>query len=741
MSSKVSPEFANRLQEFLQRPEVKQAAEEGTAGKNLGKLMDALTAALGTERKKLYLSGDIEGRPNNHYETLKAQGIIVRDPASGKMVFTDEASGFLFMGDLGGRGPAALRTAIELLSLKESAPSRVGFIWGNHDVGKLAMHGDLPALKNLSGDVGALYAQWLVKQLPENRQLGPAPARERLIEAVRSLNTDANRVQYWLESHGSPQALEFHRLGMEELSGKSVSVDEAARDYIQQWRPGGVFFRFLETGSFTAPKELIADSHFASHGGAARENITLIPGEDVLPNGLNEVIQGQYDLGRRLIAEAATDLQQGRPVSSTLLSLGDSLWMASENINAPRSGSFIYSQRNTQGGNLRGHEADVAAAMMAAGKQTEHVGHTPIGAIPEMRVGPEGTAKIFTDTSYVDDGSQSVIQVAGDMTMAMSHLGDAARNEVVFFAHKPGADTAFGKITSDGYAVAGMTLDGRYYLTKYEPGYKRATKTVSPEELQALDPRPLRPANSEDRLKTAQKVSGAIERKMGDWGAPILGFDGIDQIRGNRVPIVISSTARYGDNPATPEQVVAMSRSLKDAFGDNILIIDGGTSVMTPDGNKSPELIVQESFFPKTSGARTGGSGPKRVAAMPSVVNVDDFTRRPDALVIAGGPSDWHVPVVEASKYAGSRGGATVFIGGGGAVAKAIEAARTQPDTAVFLVRGRDNADIKGASDRVAREANLPPNFHAIYADELADLGPRIRQTTGNGLKSQANGG
>ncbi len=699
------------IQAFLDKPEVAQAAKDGTAGRNLGLLMDSLSGHLGThlgiQQGNVFTAGDTEGRERNDFETLKEQGVVVKS-ADGKVRFKDESSSFLFMGDLGDRGPAALKTAYEMLALKESAPDRVGFIWGNRDLGKLAIHNDLPALRDLSGHSGNLYSQWL--------------------SSKNQPNTEANQVQYWLESHTAPHALEFHRQGLEERKGEPVNLDQAAKDYVQSWRPGGVFFEFLKAGSFAAPAELMGDTHMAFHGGAARENITSIPGEANLPADLNGVIKGQFDLGKRLIAEAEADLNAGGKVKSMLLSLGDSNWMASAGINAARPESFIYSERNTQDGNLRGHEIEVAQAMQKVGKQTELVGHTPIGPVPEMRLSPEGTAKIYTDTSMANDGSQAMVARKGDLTISMSRVGDKENGQVVFFAHQPGADTQFGKITSDGYSVVGMTLEGKFFLSKYEPGYKLAQKTVDSDQLQTLNPQAQRPENSDARVTTQQKISAAIEEKMSAWGTPLMNFDSLDSVRGDRTPVVISAASAYGRHPASQEQLLAMGQSLKETFGGSIMVIDGGTSVRSKDGEKAPELIVQETLFPANQ--LSGAHDAKRVAAMPSVPNLDEVSLKPDAVVVTGGPEDWHLPVIEANKYAGSKGGASVFIGGGGAVAKAIEAARSQPDTPVFLVAGR-GPDPMGASDKVAREANLPAHFHVIHTDELEDLGPRIQAVTG----------
>lgn len=705
-------ELVGLIHSFLQNPEVRQAAQDGSGGRNLGRLMDILSDKLGTglgiQEGNVYFSGDTEGRVVNDFATLKEQGKVVKS-SDGQVRFRDDDASFVFMGDLGDWGPSSLKLAEEMLSLKESAPERVGFVWGNRDLGKLAIHNDLPALVNLTGEAGERYSAWLEKQ--------PADGKA---------NTDANRVQYWLEEHSAPQALQFHREGLEEKLGRPVDLDEAARHYVKSWSPGGTFFEFVKQGSFAPPVHLTGDTHMAFHGGAARDNITAIPGESVLPENINDVIQGQYDLGRRLIDQCEKDLLAGRPVKSMILSLGDSNWMASVGINAPRAESVIYSERNVEDGNLRAHEPEVAKAMLQVGKTTELVGHTPIGSVPEMRVSPEGTAKIYTDNSMAKDGSQAMVARKGELTMAVSRVGDKEKGQVVFFAHQPGVDTDFGKITKNGYAVVGMTLDGNYFLSKYGSGFKLDQKVVTPEELQALEPEARRPEVSDTRVIVHQQVSAAIQNKMSEWGRPLLSFDTLDQVRGDRTPVLVSAASSYGRHPASQEQLLAMSQSLKDTFGDGIMVIDGGTSVKSNEGEKAPELILQETLFPANS--QDHAHGPKRVAAMPSVLNLDEVTLKPDAMVVEGGLEDWHLPVIKAADYVGASNGAAVFIGGGGAVAKAIEAARKQTNTPVFLVAGR-GPEPMGASDRVAREANLPSHFHVIYADELQELGPRIQST------------
>ncbi|MBS2040315.1 hypothetical protein JST97_35335 [bacterium] len=704
-------ELLGLIHSFLQNPEVKQAAQDGTGGQNLGRLMDILSDQLGTglgvNEGNVYFSGDTEGKVVNDFATLKEQGKLVAG-ADGKLRFRDDDTSFVFMGDLTDWGPTGLKLGEEMLSLKQSAPDRVGLVWGNRDLAKLAIHNDLPALKDMTGEAGERYSNWLSKKPPE-----------------QSANTDANRVQYWLEEHSAPQALQFHREGLEEKLGRPVDLDEAARHYVKSWSPGGTFFEFVKQGSFAPPLHLTGETHMAFHGGAARDNITAIPGEAVLPQNINDVIQGQYDLGRRLIDQCEKDLLAGRPVKSMLLSLGDSNWMASVGINAPRAESVIYSERNVEDGNLRAHEPEVAQAMLKVGKTTELVGHTPIGSVPEMRVSPEGTAKIYTDNSMAKDGSQAMVARKGPLTISVSRVGDKENGQVVFFAHQPGVDTSFGKITKDGYAVVGMTLNGDYFLSKYGAGFKLDQKVVTPQQLQLMDPQARRPEVSDTRVLVHQQVSAAIQNKMSEWGRPLLTFDTLDQVRGDRTPVLVSAASSYGRHPATQEQLLAMSQSLKDTFGNGIMVIDGGTSVKSNEGEKAPELILQETLFPAN---RDEAHGPKRVAAMPSVLNLDEVTLKPDAMVVEGGLEDWHLPVIKAADYVGASNGAAVFIGGGGAVAKAIEAARNQTQTPVFLVAGRGSEPM-GASDRVAREANLPSHFHVIYADELHDLGPRIQST------------
>lgn len=715
-----SLEMKALIHTFLEMPEVQASAREGTAGHNLGLLMSCLSGhlghQLGVESGNVYAVGDTEGRSNNNFQTLKDQGLIYKDQ-KGQMQFRDPDARFLFMGDLGDRGPESLNLAEEMLSLMDTSPGRVGLIWGNRDLGKLAIHNDLPQLAEFRGETGQLYKTWLESKIQDDLK---SPLQ------ITLLNTRANQLQYWLETHSAGKALPFHQQALQNRSDQPVSLEQAAHDYVERWKPGGTFFEFLKQGSFVTPEPLLDSSQMAVHGGAARENISAVPGEAEIPADLNGVLQGNYQLGKRLIAEAEDDLKHGRPVQSMLLSLGDSKWMASAGINAARAESFIYSERNTEDSNSRGHEREVAEALLQVGKKTELVGHTPIGSVPEMRLSPEGTAKVFTDSSMDTTGSESIIVCKGDMTLSVSRVGDVADGQVVFFAHKPGEDTQFGKVTEDGYAVVGMTLEGNYFLSKYEPGGRNLSqKVVTPEQLVALQPEARRPEESDKRLQTRQKVSAAIEKKMSAWRRPILGFDGLEQIRAGRTAVVLSAASSYGKHPAREQDLLAMGRSLKDTFGGDILVIDGGTSVLSKDGEKAPELVLQEALFPE--GYELQQHGPKRVAAMPSVPNLDQVTLPPDAMVVSG--ESWHVPVIEAGRYAGSVGGAAVFIGGGGAVAKAIEEARNQTDLQVFLVAGRAEEPM-GASDKVARESGLPAHFHVIYADQLGELGPRLQAAT-----------
>lgn len=716
-----------KLHEQGKLDEVRRAGAQ-----NLGVMKQLLDDLIGTwqtgtaklQGPKGFWVGDIEGREDNQLRTLIDAGVIVSKGDGGDARLADPGSRVVFLGDIGDRGGVAMWARRVLTSLKTQRPDAVDIVWGNRCLAKLGLLNDLPALEKLD-DAG--YRSFLAKQAGSDH-----PAK------LKALNTPANQVQYWLQGHGAREELDFHRTELAESMGRPVSLDEAARHYVESLKPGGEYFEFLKLGNWGVTPDRAQAPVMAWHGGASRESIRQVPLDDQLPSGALDYGERWMKMGADLIAEVERSIRTTGRVPAEILSLGDSDWDARAGQNSFKAFSNTYGMRDKEQGNYRGVSEAVAAFYAKDGVHFEPVGHSPVPQLPLPMKSAElgGVTRIYNDTSFTNDKSTALTANVGDLFVMVGRLGDEKTGEIVVWTVKPDEKSPIGLVTEDGFTVRGITLDGHYALTRYVDGHDIANKKVTPQDLAALKPRAVTLESSEE----ANEGRDRWFKDLGRFGYETLTSGELNDLLGKKTPIVISAASEYGKLPIAPDDMKKMWAGLLHAFGDDAGFLTGGTNVektWRDELGETKTVKAPEYIFHEMAGAR----GATMIGFVPEQTNTSSL---PDAkqmkhLYVAGRKSEWDAPLFSSVDVATSRKGAAVFVGGGGTITRALEEARKKPELQVVLVVSRDVEDkadrmrrgeaveLLGASDRAAVEllaaGDLPKNFLLVKpGDDLGGL-------------------
>ena len=391
------------------------------AARNIKQLLDTMIEARRPDSSapRNYWVGDIEGRIENQLETLIEAGII-KVSADGKDAeFTKEAgpgARLIFLGDIGDRGPSAIRARKILTALATRYPGRVDYTWGNRCLSKLGLLNDLPKLERLE-DPG--YTAWL------GQKNGGACGA-----ALKPLNTLEARVQFWLEAHSAREQLDHHHSELSTLeahrealaleNGYGVSLHDAAADYVASLKPGGEYFEFLRLGNWGVSPDRIQGPVLAFHSGGSATSIRQVPGDAVLPKDARDWNDRRLQGGSRLFAEVDAALRAGKPVPTEILQLADSDFDNRSQKNSAKSSSVTYGPRHRdKTGNYGAMSREVAEFYLAAGIHFEMVGHMP-QPMPMMLKSEVGPAKVYNDMSFVTDGSQAIMVTQGDLLVRRS---------------------------------------------------------------------------------------------------------------------------------------------------------------------------------------------------------------------------------------------------------------------------------------------------------------------------------
>ncbi len=620
---------------------------------------------------------DLEGRADS-LKALLAAGTLRF--VGGRLDFghsEDPAEKLVFGGDLSDRGTDSIKLVEWLTDLKKKHPERVFLLWGNRDLNKLGM---LRALPLLEESVPPDFETWLLRKLGEIR------SPETSLDAY---NTLEHRVDYWLESHSAKGALDRHRQELGTLRGWELSLREAAQDYVERVQPGGVFFEYLRLGQVI----YVDKNVLYVHGGLTDENIGVVPERTTRYRDprrwmkeLNRWGQQQLDEIERAVESRGTGLH----VPSKLLDYGDAVWDPTAKVGTDcgvvfmNDQSVIYGFRQREGGGFRAPSDRVVRFLKRAGIDTEVVGHSPFGDVPGPLKEP-GYLRIMADTSYSRPGAESTITV--DPEGGVWILGRTTQGSRVTYRASARDDSPIGYITDDGYTVVGRSrVHGHteYLLYKYYDGYQIAERLVTRSELDRLHPLPAIYEVSQEILRHRDLLLENLAKK----GKRIHSLeDALNNLIGDKTPIVVSGASKFGQFPASPGRVERELRTLlRHLDPESVVILTGGT-----------DLGVEETVHREARAAGILVIGFIHEGAIPGEIDlVDD-------VVLAGTRNQWSDPLMASLNVAKGKNGFALFVGGGGVVKEGIDFAE-RAEIHYLLWRQDPERDCTGgASGEAAR--------------------------------------
>lgn len=647
---------------------------------------------------------DLEGR-NDRLQQLIAAGKLRRSGNTLDFVHpNDPHERLVFGGDLVDRGVNSIEVTEQLVDLKRRYPQRVTLLWGNRDLNKIGMLHDLPLLeKKVSGD----FERWVeVKLAASATGANTATGTRRRAKLLAQMNSLEHRVDYWLESHSAPGALELHRKELSARAGHEVSAREAAQDYVDRIRPGGTFFEYLRLGQLM---HVDRNAVFV-HGGITDENFGRVPGRTERANNV-------FEWERQLNAWGHAELVQvehavksqglGKHVPQKIVDYGDAIWDPTAVAGANKRGvvfmndfSVIYAARQREDGNFRVPQQATIEWLKRSGVDTVMLGHSPVGDVPTP-LKADGFLQVMGDTSYGGARAGSTITLGADGGVWVS--GHTTQGGAVTYRAAAKRSPYVGMVTEGGYTVVGRTrINGttQYLLTKYYDGYKIAEKQVTRTELQALKPRQASLAVSQELVKQRDVLLQSLSEK----GKRILELPEVaNNVIGDKVPIVISGASRFGQYPAAPEVVEAEVRALVRTLDQTrVVLITGGTD----NGVEKIVHQVAKEFNVRVVGFIHEGAVPGEINLVRDVV-------------LAGARNQWVDPLLAALELAKRKSGMAVFVGGGGVVKEGIAAA-DQLGVNYYLMQKANG--VEGTGGASGEAAALHPHRAFDSAASLAVL-------------------
>lgn len=749
-----------RVERLLKHPDVARLAKAGTAAENLFQIQQLLLDAVGVRRgdEVLQIVGDTEGRvEGNDWLTLRTQGIVVRDPdGSIRFASDDHAMKFAHLGDIAGdRGMRGFLDTYEVNQLRETTP-HLSLI-GNRE-NKILMHNDLPDLEALKGPLAEPYRAYLAKNWYPN--------------------TFARRLQFWLAEVGAaPQALENHKAALYDVlvlhqRGELNDADlrrmhvppdlnpedreAVARHYIESWSPGGVYFTYFKHSNFVGDPEVGGHDRIFVHGGLTDQNITRVPTVTNAPKDMVEWRDMWRERGAELIAKAEHNLERGLPIDSDLADLINSRWQNTTHENLDQGLSTIYVSPPHEGKNYRAPTPEVAARLREVGIEWVHSGHKPQGAQGRVLPTADGrTIAAMHDGSYSQDAEQ-ISAAAGRSTMVVARVGP----DIVATFKAPRDESPFGMVTNDGFTVDGVVLigehRGQYRLSKYDDHFRVIERFVDEAGLIDLQPRAVdgrADMVAEDlaerwaqMLATAGKHRPELRERF-DQTEPVPLVDLYEQLPKGGSVVTVHAPSRFGQiaRGATEvdiaERIQRAMANITGTYGDELVAIHGGThTTRTVDGRDfaAPESELMEAMAKRGEGIGVGIVPPQVDADW--LVDTGPGKNSLRYLSAAGAHNeDWAAPAIAAGVLADQAQGVRLFLGGSTGLVEplkvALETSREQLEQGerpalVFVLKSDTPStgpqDVN-ASDEVARQADLPPNFVPITVEQLDTIGELMK--------------
>lgn len=620
---------------------------------------------------------DFEGDASS-FDSLVEHGKIKIDK-NGKPVIVDPKTEIVFGGDLPDRRPDSIRLVEMMSALKEKYPERVTLIWGNREMNKLGLINDIEGLRSGSHPE---YRAHLLSEIEKGE--GKRLSRKRKDELIKKYNTPSRQASWWLSNQGAGDALKFHQEELSKKLGKNISIDEAAKDYIERMMPpDGTFFKYLRQGQIAAIKE----GTFFVHGGLNQSNILRVPGDSKTYPNHQEWVSALNSWGDSQLEEVERLHRSGNSSKVSKLNLfryGDAKWdptVGKWGAVIASDQSVIYPIRSKNDGNLRLPDEATVRSLRQSGISQLVLGHTPAGNVAVPLTTNDGFTTLMADTSFSpQDQTKKFIEISPGGIRAEGLLADGT--EILMETGKSG-DPLIGKVV-DGHTIVGKRKDGSYALYRYAPGYKIEEKFLTRAEVLALKPQAPIVVDNEEHKRLLETFTDGVsdEARAKDGRKPIKLYDDIWQMKLaniDRTPIIFSGASQFTDEFLDGDKVRATTRDLLlNLDPKKIVIVTGGT-------HHGFEKIVHEEAWKispefKIEGVASAGATPKDI---------------PDINGVVVGGYDWDSPLKSAIGWAKESNGVVVTVGGGGVVKKGI--AMADEVGANILVMGGD-AIKKGAS-------------------------------------------
>jgi hypothetical protein len=413
-----------------------------------------LTLAASAAEAETFFVTDTEGdaRP---VKRLFEEGVLVNQ--NGSIDFASSDSRLVFGGDVVDHGEEGLQVLRWLTELKMRHPKRVTLLWGNRDMAKLHIAGDVEKLATNPTDH---YLEWLSA---ETGIAIPKGAAKRSWLAKR--NTVEQRLRYALVQRNASHLLENHRKELERLKNRSVTEKTAARHLLWSLQPKGAIFEYLKLGQVAH----IEDKALFVHCTVSEQSLGSLP-DGSHENDVRKWVGKINDWGEhqmKLVEGSGSSSERAR---NSLAAYGAGTldpgkvpdrWWGSSN-----DGSVIRGISPRDGRSRRLPGQTVIGTLRRQGINFLFTGHTPVGNMP-LLLRARNFLMVVGDTSKaLPHGGSPIISLDGDKVRIKGRTG---RGEDVSATASPYLDSPYGKVTKDGFAIVGRSGKGpqrRYVLAK-----------------------------------------------------------------------------------------------------------------------------------------------------------------------------------------------------------------------------------------------------------------------------------
>jgi nicotinate (nicotinamide) nucleotide adenylyltransferase len=676
------------------------------------------TAWLSIAFAGIHIFSDTEGSTAK-IDALVNEGKIkwVNTP-NGKMLdFVNSKDAVVFLGDLSGpnwldpKNPQNIMIRNALLDLKNRYPKRVDIVLGNHEFNRLGFVRD-----NVRINQGKhpQFSKWLAEKGLKDSTL--------------------NRVMFWgtnaygVNKEGIPQPLEQYQQELSNTKGTKVSIEEAAEQFAKDLKvgkgsePHGKMLQYILVGQESA----VRNGYAFTHASVNVDSLGIVPlQEKKISGGATWLIERNEKFYKPQINQFISDVKQDKIPAAILAEIGDARWDSVGKRVVHDSNSLTYTERPRDGDQYRGVEQKVAKSFAEDTKQPLKgifTGHKPAGDFAtahRLEINGNAFFDIVVDTSRGPNGMHATTTLLdnGDVEMR----GQTAEGKMERWIVGQNGDKLVGRINEDGFHIKGVTSDGRYILERYQ-GFNLEQKIVSKA---SIDPKKtfLSSIDSADENSLKAKVASLKDAIKSSGGSVLADIDEASRLVGDKFILDLrgaSSWAAVDDVKAEKIklELIKLSKSL-----------DPKKVVIMTGGNRASHLNAVENIVHDVFAGPDVKEKFDIIGFMKHDTPADEVDKAVKYVVLMGNGDNWDGPVQAAQKFVSERRGASVIIGGGGVLKRAIdsEVAATMKDR-LFLFQGYGGA----SEEKAPRGTAINSMDELIAGVEKLDKEAIIATNVGN---------